>query len=134
MEFNLCVETPVSAARRLALLPAHLGGLGLQCAARTAPAVCWAAWADVLPVPARCLAELAAFPAAAAAACLCAAAEAGCVLDGAGRQGNPSWHNTSRARLARHGSALPFHTGVAHTHTVVDPLSTPMMPMATTTH
>ena len=80
--------------------PARLGGLGLQCAVRTAPAAYWAAWADALPVlrarrpdaAARCLAELAAGPAA-AAACLRAAAEAGCVLDDAGWQGRPSWHD-----------------------------------------
>ena len=87
-------DPEVAAARRLALLPARSGGLGLQCAARTAPAAYWAAWADALPVlrprrpdaAARCLAELAAGPAA-VAACLCAAAEAGCVLDGAGWEG-----------------------------------------------
>ena len=70
-------DPEVAAARRLALLPARLGGLGLQCAVRTAPAAYWAAWADALPVlrarrpdaAARCLAELAAGPAA-AAACL----------------------------------------------------------------
>ena len=42
--------TPKVAAARLELLPAHLGGLGLQCAERTAPAAFWAAWADALPV------------------------------------------------------------------------------------
>ena len=93
-------DPEVAAARRLALLPARLGGLGLQCAVRTAPAAYWAIWADALPVlrahrpdaAARCLAELAAGPAA-AAACLRAAAEAGCVLDDAGWQGRPSWHD-----------------------------------------
>ena len=53
-------DPEVAAARRLALLPARLGGRGLQCAVPAA----------------RCLAELAAGPAA-AAACLRAAAEAG---------------------------------------------------------
>ena len=38
-------DPDVAAARRLALLPARSGGLGLQCAARTAPAAYWAAWA-----------------------------------------------------------------------------------------
>ena len=59
-------DPEVAAARRLALLPARLGGLGLQCAERVAPAAYWAAWADALPVlrlrrpeaAARCLAEL----------------------------------------------------------------------------
>ena len=76
-------DPEVAAARRLAMLPARLGGLGLQCAERT-PAAYWAAWADALPAlrarrpdaAARCLAELAAGPAA-AAACLRAAEEAG---------------------------------------------------------
>ena len=93
-------DPEVAAARRLALLPARSGGLGLQCAVRTAPAAYWAAWADALPVlrarrpdaAARCLAELAAGPAA-AAACLRAAAEAGGVLADAGWQGRPSWHD-----------------------------------------
>ena len=43
-------DPEIAAARRLALLPARSGGLGLQCAARTAPAAYWAAWADSLPV------------------------------------------------------------------------------------
>ena len=209
-------DPEVAAARRLALLPARSGGLGLQCAVRTAPAAYWAAWADALPVlrarrpdaAARCLAELAAGPAA-AATCLRAAAEAGGVLDDAGWQGRPSWHDVhngvrpaqcdlpepgERCQGWQHhgsracsthfretellptlpppaqamlrsqsgpqaaewlgaipseaGSALPpdrmlialrrrlrlpflsLHTGVAHTDTVVAPLSTPM---ATTT-
>ena len=91
-------DPDVAAARRLALLPARVGGLGLQCAERTA--AYWAAWVDALPVlrarrpdaAERCLAELGAGPAA-AAACLRAAAEAGCALDGAGWQGRPSWHD-----------------------------------------
>ena len=37
-------------ARKLATLPASLGGLGLSSAVRTAPAAYWAAWADALPV------------------------------------------------------------------------------------
>ena len=37
-------------ARKLATLPASLGGLGLASAVRTAPAAYWAAWADALPV------------------------------------------------------------------------------------
>ena len=37
-------------ARKLATLPASLGGLGLTSAVRTAPAAYWAAWADALPV------------------------------------------------------------------------------------
>ena len=37
-------------ARAVALLPAMLGGLGLQSAARTAPGAYWAAWADALAV------------------------------------------------------------------------------------
>jgi len=32
------------------MLPSCLGGLGLQCGPRTAPAACWAAWADALPI------------------------------------------------------------------------------------
>ena len=44
------IDPEVAAARRLALLPARSGGLGLQCAARTAPATYWAAWADALPL------------------------------------------------------------------------------------
>ena len=62
-----------------------------MCRANCPGSLYWAAWADALPVlharrpdaAARFLAELAAGPAA-AAACLRAAAEAGCVLDGAG--------------------------------------------------
>ena len=100
-------DPEVAAARRLALLPARSGGLGLQCAVRTAPAAYWAAWADALPVlrarrpdaAARCLAELAAGPAA-AAACLRAAAEAGCVLDDAGWQGRPSYITVCAPRNA----------------------------------
>ena len=99
-------DPDVAAARRLALLPAQLGGLGLQCAERTAPAAYWAAWADALPVlrarrpdaAARCLAELDAGPGA-AAACLRAADEAGRALDAAGWRGRPSWpdvHNSLR--------------------------------------
>ena len=38
-------------ARATAFLPAALGGLGLQSATRSAPAACWAAWADALPPP-----------------------------------------------------------------------------------
>ena len=99
----------VAAARRLVLLPAGLGRLGLQCAERTAPAAYWAACTDALPVlrarrpdaSARCLAELAAGPAA-AAACFRAAAEAGCVLDGAGWQGRPSSHDV-------HNGVRPAH-------------------------
>ena len=37
-------------ARKLATLPASLGGLGLASAVRTAPVEYWAAWADALPV------------------------------------------------------------------------------------
>ena len=85
-----------AAARRLALPPAHLGGLGLQCAERTAPAAYWAAWVDALPVlharrpdaAARCLAELAAGPAA-AAACLRAAEAAGRSTPPAGKAALP---------------------------------------------
>ena len=36
-------DPELAAARRLALLPARLGRLGLQCAERTAPAAYWAA-------------------------------------------------------------------------------------------
>eukprot|EP00439_Symbiodinium_sp_Y106_P020811 s2867_g2.t1 len=71
---------------------------GLQCAARTALAACWAAWADALPVlharrrdaAARCLAELTQGPAS-AAACLRAAEEAGRLLDRTNWTGRPSW-------------------------------------------
>ena len=35
--------------REVAQLPCRLGGCGLRCASRTAPAAYWAAWADVLP-------------------------------------------------------------------------------------
>ena len=88
----------VAAARRLAMLPSRLGGFGLQCAARTALAACWAAWADALPVlharrrdaAARCLAELTQGPAS-AAACLRAAEEAGRLLDRTNWTGRPSW-------------------------------------------
>ena len=83
---------------RLALLPARLGGLGLQCAERVAPAAYWAAWADALPVlrlrrpeaAARCLAELEAGPAS-FALCLRAAAAAGAHLTHAGWEGGPMW-------------------------------------------
>ena len=37
-------------ARDIALLPAHLGGLGLAQAVRTSPAAYWGAWADGLSV------------------------------------------------------------------------------------
>ena len=37
-------------ARRAASLPRRMGGLGLRSALKTAPAVCWASWADVLPM------------------------------------------------------------------------------------
>ena len=74
----------VAAARRLALLRARSGGLGLQCAVRTArPGRRTACAARAPPRRRRQVAELAAGPAA-AAVCLRAAAEAGCVLDGAG--------------------------------------------------
>ena len=83
--------TPRSPPHAAAMLPSRLGGLGLQCAARTAPAAYWAARADALhacparssprrrsPLPCR------AHPwqrSASAAACLRAAEEAGRVLD-----------------------------------------------------
>ena len=35
--------------KQRAQLPCRLGGCGLRCASRTAPAAYWAAWADVLP-------------------------------------------------------------------------------------
>ena len=35
-------------ARWLTSLPMRLGGLGIRSAARTAPAACWASWADAL--------------------------------------------------------------------------------------
>ncbi|CAK0888856.1 unnamed protein product, partial [Prorocentrum cordatum] len=37
-------------AREVAQLPLCLGGLGLRCAARMAPAAWWASWADCLPM------------------------------------------------------------------------------------
>ena len=91
-------DPEVAAARRLALLPARLGGLGLQCAERVAPAAYWAAWADALPVlrlrrpeaAARCLAELEA-GSASFALCLRAAAAAGAHLTHAGWEGRPEW-------------------------------------------
>ena len=91
-------DPEVAAARRLALLPARLGGLGLQCAERVAPAAYWAAWADALPVlrlrrpeaAARCLAELEA-GSASFAPCLRAAAAAGAHLTHAGWEGRPKW-------------------------------------------
>ena len=42
-------EETTQAHRDRAQLPCRLGGCGLKCAARTAPAAYWAAWADVLP-------------------------------------------------------------------------------------
>ena len=91
-------DPEVAAARRLALLPARLGGLGLQCAERVAPPAYWAAWADALPVlrlrrpeaAARCLAELEA-GSASFALCLRAAAAAGAHLTHAGWEGRPEW-------------------------------------------
>ena len=52
-----CASEDTDHARALATLPAVLGGLGLESATRSAPAVYWAAWADSLPVFARCLAD-----------------------------------------------------------------------------
>ena len=40
----------VNKKRKLATLPASLGGLGLASAVRTAHAAYWAAWADAIPV------------------------------------------------------------------------------------
>ncbi len=39
----------LEANKRRAQLPCRLGGLGLRCSTRTAPAAYWAAWADALP-------------------------------------------------------------------------------------
>ena len=92
-------DPEVAAARRVALLPARL----LQCAY-------WAALADALPAAraphrpdatARCLAELAAGPAA-AAACVSAAAKADCALGGAGWHGRASWKDVHNVRCVRH--------------------------------
>ena len=94
-------DPQVAAVRHLALLPARLGGLGLQCAERVAPAAYWAAWADALPVLRlhrpeaaarchRCLAELEAGPAS-FALCLRAVAAAGAHLTHAGWEGRPMW-------------------------------------------
>ena len=38
----------LASGRRIAQLPSRLGGLGLRCSARTAPAAYWASWADAL--------------------------------------------------------------------------------------
>ena len=59
-------EHDAHAAWLIAGIPATLGGLGLQSAARTSPAAYWASWADALPVirarrphfAAACVAEL----------------------------------------------------------------------------
>ena len=41
---------PQDRAQQLATLPMRMGGLGLRSASRCSPAVCWASWADALPM------------------------------------------------------------------------------------
>ena len=84
-------------ARRLATLPADMGGLGLQSAQRTSPAAYWAAWMDALPVlrarsPAfadRCLQALEG--SGAQAPCLQEAADARQLMQHEGWRDCPSW-------------------------------------------
>ena len=84
-------------ARKLATLPASLGGLGLASAVRTAPAAYWAAWADALPVlgeraPAlaeACVRQLEGRDA--ETTCLRSAAVARNLLQAEGWQECPSW-------------------------------------------
>ena len=92
------ITTP-HAARQVAFLPAAPGGLGLASAQRLAPAACWAAWADALPVMllrragtgCRCAQDLAlggAWP----APCLRAAAAVRDRLVAEGWDERPEWH------------------------------------------
>ena len=84
-------------ARKLATLPASLGGLGLASAVRTAAAAYWAAWADALPVlgeraPAlaeACVRQLEGRDA--ETTCLRSAAVARNLLQAEGWQECPSW-------------------------------------------
>ena len=43
-------EEQKSTAWQLTTLPMRMGGLGLRCAGRMAPAACWSSWADALPM------------------------------------------------------------------------------------
>jgi len=45
---NMQPDDHLQRARRIATLPAHMGGLGLRSAALHAPAAYWAGWADAL--------------------------------------------------------------------------------------
>ena len=84
-------------ARKLATLPASLGGLGLARTVRTAPAAYWAAWADAIPVigertPAlaeACVRQLEGRDT--EATCLRSAAVARNLLQAEGWQECPSW-------------------------------------------
>ena len=87
-------------ARKVAMLPASLGGLGLLAAERLAPAAYWASWADALPVlqqrrpdaAARCVqGQEVEAGAEGAAPCLRAAAAAGQRLDREGWEERPTW-------------------------------------------
>ena len=86
--------------RRLASLPAKLGGVGLRSAWRIRDAAYWAAWADALPVLQRKLPTLAAraleqleLGARSTWPCACAAHDAAVNLHAAGFGNIPSWRD-----------------------------------------
>ena len=88
-------------ARDIALLPAYLGGLGLAQAVRTAPAACWAAWADALVVlaarsPAFAAWTLRALSGEHAPACLREAADGRSLLVAEGWSETPAWDEFAR--------------------------------------